>query len=132
MRRKAILASVLAVAGTLALLPAAGGAQRGPVRFSLGGNVVGLYPGAKRQLAVNVRNPFRRKLRLVAVDTEVRRASRLCTAANLDIRPFRGALLIAPRRTRVVRLRVLMPETAAQECSAARFPLVFRARAVLR
>lgn len=117
----------------------AGGAPAGssgpypaPRGFSVSGSVVGLYPGGKAWLPATVRNPYRRPLRLVSLEVSVRGGRRWCSNANLEVRPFRGRLVIPARRKRVVRLLARMPVTAAPECSGARFPLTFRARGILR
>lgn len=132
MRIAVIAASLLTLVGLLAAVPASGGGQRSPVRFRLSGTVAGLYPGARRFMNVKIKNPYRRSMRVVSVTAQVRRGARFCTGSNLDVRPFRGRLVIPRRRARIVRLRVEMQPTAAQECSGARFPLVFHARAVVR
>ena len=131
MRVAAIAASLLTLVGLLAAVPASGGGQ-GASRFRLSGSVDGLYPGAKRFMSVKIRNPYRRPIRVVSVSAQVGRGKRFCSGANLHVRPFRGRLVIPRRQTRSVPLRVEMPLTAAPECDGARFPLVFRARAIMR
>jgi hypothetical protein len=132
MRIAAIAAGILALASVLAAVPASGKPQPAQVRVRLSGHVAGLYPGATRLLSVKIRNPYKRRMRIVSLRARVRGPRRACTKWNLDVRPFRGWLVIPPRRTRIARLRVRMPSTAAQECCGARFPLVFTARAVVR
>jgi hypothetical protein len=100
--------------------------------FSVTGSVSGLYPGGKAWLPARVRNPYRRPLRLLSLTVAVRGGRRACSGANLEVRPFRGRLVIPPRRARVVRLLARMPLTAAPECNGARFPLIFRGRGTLR
>jgi hypothetical protein len=132
MRVAAIAAGLLTLVGLLAAVPASGGRQPALVGFHLSGSVGGLYPGARKYMAVKIRNPYKRALRVVSIDVDVRRARRLCTGSNLDIRPFRGRLTIRARRTRTLKLLVGMEPTVAEECKGARFPLRFRARGVLR
>jgi hypothetical protein len=132
MRIAAIAASLLTLVGLLAAVPASGGRQPAPARFQVSGSVEGLFPGARRFMSVKIQNPYRRPMRLISLSAEVRRARRLCTGSNVDVRPFRGRIAIPPRRTRVVRLLVQMQPTVAEECKGARFPLRFRAKAVLR
>lgn len=131
-------ASAVATASMIGAL-VAGGAPAGssgpypaPRDFSVSGSVSGLYPGGKAWLRATVRNPYRRPLRLLSLTAAVGRARRACTGSNLDVRPFRGRLVVPPRRARVVRLLVRMPLTAAPECNGARFPLTFRARGTVR
>jgi hypothetical protein len=130
--------SAVAAASMLCAL-VAGGALAGssgpypaPRGFTVTGSVSGLFPGGKAWLRATVRNPYRRPLRLVSLTVDVRSGLRACSGSNLDVRPFRGRLVVPSRRTRVVRLLVRMPLTAAPECSGARFPLTFRARGILR
>lgn len=132
MRIAAIAASLLTLVGLLAAVPAAG--KQGPRlgSFRVTGSVEGLTPGAPGTLLVKVRNPYRRAMTLVSLTTHVGDASRKCTRWNLDVGPFRGRLRVPRGRTRVARLSVRMPATAAPECRGAKFPLAFRARAVVR
>ena len=132
MRRAIVGVSVLAMAGAVAVLPAAGRAGPADVEFRVSGSVTGLFPGARRLMAVRVQNPYRRPLRLLSVAADVGQARRYCTASNLTLRPFRGRLSIPPRSARVVRLGVALEPTAAQDCSGGRFPLRFRAKGLLR
>jgi hypothetical protein len=130
MRFAAIAASVLALAGALAALPASSGAPSARVSFRVSGSVSGLYPGAKRSLVVTVKNPFRRRLRLVSLRATARPARRGCSGWNVEVRPFAGRRTIRPRGSARVRLLARMPASVAEECKGARFPLVFRGRAV--
>lgn len=116
----------------LAVLPASGDARRGPVSFHLSGSVDGLYPGARRSMKVTIRNPFARTMRLLSVQADVARARRGCGGRNVEVRPFRRGLSIPAHRRAVVRLFVRMAVTAQEPCRRARFPIRFRARAVLR
>jgi hypothetical protein len=125
----ALLIGTLAAGGALAGSSGPPPSSRG---FTVTGSVSGLYPGGRAWLPATVRNPYRRPLRLLSLTAVVRRGRRACSGANLEVRPFRGRLTVPPRRSRVVRLRVRMPLTAAPECNGARFPLVFRGRGVLR
>jgi hypothetical protein len=126
------MGGVLGLLALLAAVPASGDVRRGPVGFRLSGSVDGLYPGARRSLKVTVRNPFARTMRLVALRADVRRANGACSAANVEVQPFRGRLRIPGRRRRIVRLLVMMAPTAAEQCQRARFPIRFRGRAMLR
>jgi hypothetical protein len=130
-RFAAIAASLLTLVGLLAAVPAAGGAERS-LRFRISGSISGLRPGAPRFMNVRVRNPHRRPIRILSVWAQVGRGKRYCTGANLHVRPFHGLLVVPRRRTRILRLRVLIPRTAASECDGARFPLSFRGKAVMR
>lgn len=131
MRVAAAAASLLTLVGLLAAVPASGRARPPARGFRVSGSIEGLRPGILRLIDLRVRNPYRRTMRLVSVSARVGAAGRHCTRWNLDVRPFRGRLAIPRARTRVVRLRVELQPTAAPECRGARFPLAFRARAVL-
>jgi hypothetical protein len=135
MGRTPRVAAALALIGAVAAAGAfAGGDGHRPDRrsFTVKGSVSGLYPGRSVLLPAVVRNRSRRPIRLVYLTARVRDPGRTCTRHNLEVRPFHGRFLIPGRRSRVVRLRVRMPETAAPECRGARFPLVFSGRAVTR
>lgn len=132
------IASAGAAASLIGALVAGGalggssGPHPSPRGFTVSGSVAGLYPGGRAWLRATVRNPYRRPLRVLSLTAAVRPGRRACSGANLDVRPFRGRLVVPPRRSRVIRLLVRMPLTAAPECNGARFPLVFRGRGVLR
>jgi hypothetical protein len=132
MRIAGIAASMLILVGLVAAVPASGKPRRGLPPFKVTGSVEGLLPGVPGFIPVKVRNPYRRPMTLVSVTARVRNANERCTRWNLEVRPFRGRLRIPRGRTRVARLRVRMPLTAAPECRGAKFPLDFRARAVVR
>jgi hypothetical protein len=131
MRIAAIAASLLTLVGVLAAVPASGKPRR-LVPFKVTGSVEGLAPGVPGVLRVKIRNPYRRAMRVVSLKVSVRDANPRCTRWNLDVRPFRGPLVVARGRTGIARLSVRMPVTSAPECWGARFPLDFRARAVVR
>jgi hypothetical protein len=128
-------AALAAVAALLAFSLSAFGASRPkqPLRgFKLSGSVQGLYPGGRGTLAVAVRSPYRRKLRVVSLRVNVRDASRACRASNLSVKPFRGVVIVRPRGVRVVRLPVRMAKSAGDACRGARFPLRIAAKGILR
>lgn len=127
-----------ALAGLAALLAfslsAFGAPQpKQPTRsFKLSGSVQGLYPGGRRTLAVAVRSPYPRKLRVVSLRVTVRDAGPACRASNLSVKPFRGFVTVRPRGVRVVRLTVQMAKSAGDACRGARFPLRIAAKGTLR
>ena len=135
MRRTATTASSALVIGALV----AGGAvarssdPRPQLRgFTVTGSVSGVLPGGRVWLPATIRNPYRRRLVVSSVTVAVGRARSACSASNLDVRPFRGRVVVPPRRSRIVRVLVRMPLTAAPECNGAKFPLRFRAKGLLR
>jgi hypothetical protein len=139
MRRAATSGRALAaLAGAAALLAfsltafAAGEARPGPKRFTITGSATGLYPGGVGHLALRVRNPYRRHLRVRALRVRVRDASRRCRASNLSIGRFRGFVDVRPRRTAIVRLTARLAAKAPAGCSGARFPLRFSGKGSVR
>jgi hypothetical protein len=126
-----------ALAGVVALLVfsfSALGAPRPkqPIRtFKLSGSVRGLYPGGLGHVAVTVRNPYRKTLRVRALRVLVRDALPGCPASSLRIRPFQGYVDVRPRRSRRVWVAVRMVPSAGDACRGARFPLSFRATGVV-
>jgi hypothetical protein len=126
--------ALAALAGAAVLLAfsltafAAGEARPGPKRFTITGSATGLYPGGVGHLALKVRNPYRRHLRVRALRVRVRDASRGCRASNLWIGRFRGFVDVRPRRTATVRLIARLAEKAPVACTGARFPLRFTGR----
>jgi hypothetical protein len=124
----------LAVAATL--LAAAAMASIGSTRDSAGsvltlrGHVSGLYPGARTELAVVLRNRGRRPITVRSITTRVSDASPTCGAENLQVSAFRGHLRIGGRQTRRVAVTLTMLRASPGSCQGALFRLVFRARAV--
>jgi hypothetical protein len=132
-----VLVLLLAVAvGTLAFHPAPADHEpwaevRGALpRFRVQGRVGGLYPGALKTMRVKVRNPYAFPIRIRRLRASVGAARPGCTAANLQVRRARANVVVRPRRTVRVRLRVRMRPSAPEACQGARFPLRFRATAV--
>jgi hypothetical protein len=123
--------ALAAAAGAAVLLAcsltafAAGEAKPGPKRFTITGGASGLYPGGVGHVALKVRNPFRKRLRVQSLKVRVLDAGRGCRAANLRVAPFRGFVDLRPRRSRVVRLNARLAAAAPQACNGARFPLRF-------
>jgi hypothetical protein len=129
----ATLASIAAAAaGTALPLPDREAApQRAPEQAApalrLSGDVDGLFPGVVTTLRVRVQNrrPFPVLVRSLAV--RVGSGRRGCPARVVRVRPFRGRLAVAARRSRTVALRISMARTAPDACRGARFPLRFSA-----
>jgi hypothetical protein len=133
LRPSAFLAIVLAAGaffGTAAAVGALGASHgRSPAGFKLSGHVTGLYPGQRKRLVIVVRNRGSRTLRVRAVTTRVRDASGGCTARNLRVTAFHGALLVAGHRSRSVVVRASMRADSPTACQGAVFPLAFHGRA---
>jgi hypothetical protein len=126
--------ALAALAGVAALLVfsltafAAGDARRGPQRFTISGGATGLYPGGVGHVALKVRNPFKRRLRVQGLSVRVLDAGAGCRAANLRVARFGGFVDVLPRRSRIVRLNVRMLASAPPACAGARFPLRFSSK----
>jgi hypothetical protein len=133
LRRPAFAALVLttgALFGTAAALGALGANhRRDAAGFKLTGHVTGLYPGQRKRLVIVVRNRGRRAIRVRAVTTRVRDASRACKARNLRVGAFHGTLRVAGRRSRKIAVRASMRADSPTACQGAVFRLAFDGRA---
>jgi hypothetical protein len=94
----------------------------------LRGHAVGLYPGSVQRLRVQVENSGARRVTVWAIDAEVDGATRRCSARNVSVSSYRGALRLGPHRRRSVLLTLAMRPNAADACQHARFPIAYRAR----
>jgi len=101
-----------------------------PHSFSIRGSVNGLTPGAKTSLRVRIRNPYRRRIRVVSVRAFVKPSGHPCPVVNIRVKPFRGSLLIGARSSRSLSLEVSMSRSAGLACQGAIFPLRFSGRAI--
>ena len=101
-----------------------------PHRFSIRGSVSGLLPGAKTSLRVRIRNPYRRRIRVVSVRAFVNPSGHPCPVGNVRLKPFRGSLLIGARSSRSLSLEISMSRSAGMACQGAIFPLRFSGRAI--
>jgi hypothetical protein len=101
-------------------------AQAGPA-VHLSGHVNGLFPGLTTTLRVRVQNRRRFAIVVRTVAARVGAARRGCPAHVVRVRPFRGGLIVAARRTRTLALPISMARTAPDACRGARFPLRFSA-----
>ena len=126
----ALLLAAGALFGTAAALGALGARHRhGATGFKLSGHVTGLYPGQRKRLVIVVRNRGSQALRIRAVTTRVRNASRACKARNLRVAAFHGALRVAGRRSRRIVVRASMRADSPSACQGAVFRLAFHGRA---
>lgn len=133
-RKLAVIAALVAItataAGTALPFPNRDGEARrsasGPA-LRVTGSVVGLFPGVTKRLPVRIRN--RRAFAVVvrSISVRVGAGRRGCPGRVVRVRPFRGRLVVAARKQRVVALPITMVRTAPQACRGARFALRFRA-----
>jgi hypothetical protein len=96
----------------------------------LSGSVRNLYPGARANLRVTVRNRYAFRLKVVSITGRAADASKGCRRGNLSVTGYRGKLLVRPWKPRVVNLKVTMARTAPNACKGAVFKLRFRAQGV--
>jgi hypothetical protein len=121
------------IAGTGAGQPAMGAATPVNRTLHLHGHVRGLYPGAKRNLWIYIRNRVQNPPVVVrSVRGRVARTTRGCPASSLHLRPFRGHRYIGSGRRRSVPLRARLARSAVESCQGAKFELHYRARATVR
>ena len=125
--------AVLAVTAGLALAAKRPWPPRhGPKTFSITGHVDDLTPGVRSSLAVKIRNPWSRKIRVISISARVDPSGRPCPVGNVRILGFRGSLVIRPRASRSVILAASLRRSAPPACAGATFPLRFSGRAVTR
>jgi hypothetical protein len=104
-----------------------GEVARMPTSLRLGGHATGLYPGSAQRLRVHVYNPSRRAVTVHSIQVLVEDASRRCSARNVSVGSYGGALRVPPHQRRFVLLRISMRADAASACQSAKFPLAYRA-----
>jgi hypothetical protein len=97
--------------------------------FRISGHVVGLYPGKRTTMRVQVRNPYRFPIVVRSVRATVKRASASCRGTNVVVSAFRGSRRIRPRGRIVVRMDVRMPRSAPGACESSKLPIVFTGKA---
>jgi hypothetical protein len=99
--------------------------------------VLGLYPGATRKLTLTIHNRDHHRsvvvYRLRVRNTATSRRGCSASRRNLAIRQYAGRpLVVAPRGTRRVVVRLTMPYTVANACQRAAFRLRYSARVATR
>jgi hypothetical protein len=108
-------------------------ANSGPIPIA-SKHVTGLYPGAKKDLILIVRNPNRNRSitirRLRVRDVATTRRGCAPSVRNLQIRQYRGpAIHIPAGGARDVRVILTMPNTVADACQRATFRLRYSLKA---
>jgi hypothetical protein len=132
-----MLAAAL-VAGALALTTAVAagsvghGHRKSAGRFSIHGQVSGLYPGVRERLKIVVRNPGARALTVRSITTRVSGASAGCSARNLRVFAFRGHLRVRAHKSRRVAVRLSMRPDSPKACEGGVFRLAFNGRGTVR
>jgi hypothetical protein len=105
---------------------------RPDVEFTVEGTSVrGLYPGAVKNIKLNIINPYGFALQIRSLTGKVRATSRReCTVSsdNLQVRDFTGRLpYTVPARSRAQlsgSLPISMPRQASARCAGTRFTIV--------
>ena len=91
------------------------------------GRVRGLFPGARKQMRVVLRNTTPETVRLTGITAVVANASPTCRARNVSVRGFVGSRTIPALASIRVPLRSRMRPKAPNACQGARFPVRFTA-----
>ena len=131
-RTAAILPVALMIAMTLVLIRRHDSAAQRPVRFSVTGKAVGLFPGATRPLRVTVKNPHR--FGIVVTDISVRvgadRSRWTCWPRSYIRGPQKAPRVTVPARgSRRITLRIAMSHRAPDACQRATLPMHLSATA---
>jgi hypothetical protein len=108
--------------------PHVGEAGGGP-RFTLSGNVDGLWPGAQRTLVVTAENPYPFDIVLTSLNVGVAAASASCPASVLHISSPAADVRIAARGRRAVELVASLDPDAPDGCQGAIWTLSYTASA---
>lgn len=109
------------------VVQAAGSAIRPAV---VHGHVSGLYPGARKQMRIVVRNPQTFPVRVTQVTARVSNASSTCRSRNVRIVRFTGSRAIAGHGRIRISLSSRMRRKAPNACQGLRFPVTFTATMV--
>ena len=101
-----------------------------PMSFRVRGHVTGLYPGARKQMRVTIRNPFPYAIEVTLVKAYADDPVPGCSGSMVRVRRYRQAVRIDAGRLAVLRVRIRMRRATPDACQGVRFPLTFHARAV--
>lgn len=96
-------------------------------RFTIAGEIDGLYPGAARTLDATVTNPYPFAIRVSSVTVIVGDAGPSCPATMLEVGGSAGGVEVAGHATGIVLLEVRMEMRAPDACQGATWPLRFTA-----
>jgi hypothetical protein len=96
--------------------------------------LAGLYPGASKNLTLQIKNTYAYSVKITAIKTKVASATNRPGCAgvptNLSVNMHRGAITVKPKKAAAVVMTVVMPPTVVDACQGATFKLTFTARAV--
>jgi hypothetical protein len=92
-------------------------------RFSITGQVSGLYPGRTAPLVLTVTNPLKFEIFVVSLSTTVGTASPGCAAGNLAVSSFSGHAGVPANGSATIAVSVTMTHSAPDGCQGVTFPL---------
>jgi hypothetical protein len=140
--RKLVLLALLALAGTAALLgvrnafarwqPAsARSGSSGRVKIT-SNRVTGLYPGARKQLVLTLRNRTHHRVAVRRIRIRIVSTTKAgCTASNSNLaihQPSSQGRRLRPGGRRRITVRISMPNSVADACQGAVFRLRYTAQ----
>jgi hypothetical protein len=94
-------------------------------RFSISGQVTGLYPGRTEPLTLSVTNPFKFEIFVVSVTTTEGSATPSCTAVNLSVSTFSGHVGVPAEGVAHIAVSASMSHSATDGCQGVTFPLQY-------
>jgi hypothetical protein len=125
-RRSWVLAVALAGLMVLGATTRAGAAER----FTITGEVGGLFPGFEGSLAATVTNPFQVAMRVTFIAGEPADAGPGCPASLLRITGTNPDVVLAPGATVTAPLGLHLDQSAPDACQDAIFMIAFRGTAL--
>jgi P pilus assembly chaperone PapD len=93
--------------------------------FRISGSVNGLFPGKVAPLALKVTNPQKFAIVVKSLSVSVSGASATCTAANVTVTSFSGALSVPAGGSAVATVQIALLHSAPNDCQGALFPLLY-------
>jgi hypothetical protein len=93
--------------------------------FRISGSVDGLFPGKVAPLALKVTNPQKFAIVVKSLSVSVSNASATCTASNVGVTSFSGALSVPAGASAVATVRITLLHSAPNACQGAVFPLYY-------
>jgi hypothetical protein len=98
-------------------------AEPPPGRFTIGGSVGGLFPGASKQLVLHVANPQHFAIVVTRIQTTVESPSQSCSGSYFTVPAFAGQLRVPAEGHAEVTVTVTLSHAAPDACQGAVFPL---------
>jgi hypothetical protein len=98
-------------------------------KFSIRGNVVGLFPGKRSDLWLTLVNRNAFAIDVTSITVRAGDANPVCSSYYLVPGRFTGSFRVRANSDRRLRLTVFLRKSAPDQCQGARFPLAYRGRA---